>query len=69
MPSFFYLFVFLIKDSRAPSAWLSLLCFTDEFCSGVYNQYELFICLDLIVKNRNIPIERYFKLWNSTKLV
>jgi hypothetical protein len=40
---FFYLFVFLIKDSRAPSAWLSLLCFTDEFCSGVYNQYELFV--------------------------
>jgi hypothetical protein len=33
----------------------------DEFCYGVYNQCESFICLDLIVKNREVPIERYFK--------
>jgi hypothetical protein len=36
---------------------VSHLCF--EFCYGVYNQS--FICLDLMVKNRKIPIERYFK--------
>jgi hypothetical protein len=35
----------------------------------VYNQYVLFIYLDLIVKNREIIIERYFKWWTSTKLV
>jgi hypothetical protein len=32
-----------------------------NFCYGVYNQCELFIYLDLIVKNREVPIERYFK--------
>jgi hypothetical protein len=32
-----------------------------EFCYGVYNQCESFICLDLMVKNREVPIERYFK--------
>jgi hypothetical protein len=32
-----------------------------EFCYSVYNQYESFICLDLIVKNIEIPIKRYFK--------
>jgi hypothetical protein len=31
-----------------------------SFYYGVYNQYETFICLDLMVKNREIPIERYF---------
>jgi hypothetical protein len=31
-------------------------CF--EFCYGVYNQYESFIYLDLIVKNREVSIER-----------
>jgi hypothetical protein len=40
-----------------------------EFCYGVYNQYESFICLDLMVKNREVSIERYFKWWTSTKLV
>jgi hypothetical protein len=35
----------------------------------VYNQYESFICLDLMVKNRKISIKRYFKWWISTKLV
>jgi hypothetical protein len=35
----------------------------------VYNQYELFIYLDLMVKNREVPIERYFKWWNSIKLL
>jgi hypothetical protein len=33
----------------------------EEFSYGVYNQCELFICLDLMVKNRDIFIERYFK--------
>jgi hypothetical protein len=40
-----------------------------EFWYGVHNQCESFIYLDLIVKNREIPIERYFKCWISTKLV
>jgi hypothetical protein len=40
-----------------------------EFYYGVYNQCESFICLDLMVKNREIPIKRYFKWWISTKLV
>jgi hypothetical protein len=40
-----------------------------EFCYGVSNQYESFIYLDLMIKNREIPIERYFKWWTSTKLV
>jgi hypothetical protein len=35
----------------------------------VYNQCESFICLDLIVKNMKISIERYFKWWTSIKLV
>jgi hypothetical protein len=38
-----------------------MLCFSFEFCYGVYNKYELFICLDLIVKNRKINIKMYFK--------
>jgi hypothetical protein len=32
-----------------------------EFCYSVYNQCESFICLDLMIKNRVIPIKRYFK--------
>jgi hypothetical protein len=40
-----------------------------EFCYGVYNQCESFIYLDLMVKNREVHIERYFKWWTSTKLV
>jgi hypothetical protein len=40
-----------------------------EFCYGVYNQCELFIYLDLMVKNRKILIESYVKWWTSTKLV
>jgi hypothetical protein len=32
-----------------------------EFCYGVYNQHESFIYLDLMIKNREVPIERYFK--------
>jgi hypothetical protein len=32
-----------------------------EFYYGVYNQCESFICLDLMVKNREVPIKRYFK--------
>jgi hypothetical protein len=37
----------------------------NEFCYGVYNQYESFIYLNLMVKNREIPIGRYFKWWTS----
>jgi hypothetical protein len=40
-----------------------------EFCYGVYNQCKSFICLDLMVKNKEILIESYFKWWISTKLV
>jgi hypothetical protein len=40
-----------------------------ESCYSVYNQRELFICLDLIFKNSEVSIERYFKRWTSTKLV
>jgi hypothetical protein len=28
---------------------------------SMYNQHELFIYLDLIIKNREVPIKRYFK--------
>jgi hypothetical protein len=27
-----------------------------EFCHGVYNQYESFICLDLMIKTREVSI-------------
>jgi hypothetical protein len=47
----------------------SLEHFYFEFCYDVYNQYEPFIYLDLMVKNRKVPIEMYFKWWTSTKLV
>jgi hypothetical protein len=40
-----------------------------EFCYGVSNQYELFICVDLMVKNREVALKSYFKWWTSTKLV
>jgi hypothetical protein len=40
-----------------------------EFCYDVYNQCESFICLDLMVKNSDVPIERYFKWLTSIKLV
>jgi hypothetical protein len=32
-----------------------------EFCHGVYNQYESFIYLVLMVKNMELSINRYFK--------
>jgi hypothetical protein len=35
----------------------------------MYNQRELFIYLDLMIKNIKISIERYFKWWTSIKLV
>jgi hypothetical protein len=41
----------------------------DEFYYSVSNQCELFICLDLIIKNREVYIERYFKWWIGTKLM
>jgi hypothetical protein len=40
-----------------------------EFCYNVCNQCESFIYLDLMVKNRKLPIKRYFKWWSSIKLV
>jgi hypothetical protein len=33
----------------------------NKFCYDVYNQCESFICLDLMFKNIEIPIEMYFK--------
>jgi hypothetical protein len=33
----------------------------NKFSYGVYNQHESFIYLNLIVKNRKVSIERYFK--------
>jgi hypothetical protein len=35
----------------------------------VYNQYELFICLDVMVKNIKVSIKWYFKWWINIKLV
>jgi hypothetical protein len=32
-----------------------------EFCYIVYNQCELFIYLDIMVKNKEMSIESYFK--------
>jgi hypothetical protein len=40
-----------------------------EFCYCVYNQHDSFICLDQILKNSEIPVERYFKWWTNVKLV
>jgi hypothetical protein len=53
--------LFCMRDPRAPLKY--------KFYYGVYNQYESFICLDLMVKNREILIEMYYKWWTSTKLV
>jgi hypothetical protein len=47
-----------------------------EFYYSVYNQCELFICLDLIVKNREVPIiymyiyicEFYYSVYNQCEL-
>jgi hypothetical protein len=44
-------------------------CMVIEFYYGVYNQCESFIRLDLMVKNRDVSIEMYFKWWIGTKLV
>jgi hypothetical protein len=41
----------------------------NEVCYSVTNQYESFICLDLMVKNRYVCIKRYFKWLISIKLV
>jgi hypothetical protein len=40
-----------------------------EFCYSVYNQLELFIYLDLMVKSREIFIVMHFKWRGSIKLV
>jgi hypothetical protein len=31
----------------------------NEFCYRVYNQRELFICLDIMIKNMKVHIEMY----------
>jgi hypothetical protein len=41
------------------SLWTYILYY--ELCYSVHNQCESFIYLNLIVKNMNILIERYFK--------
>jgi hypothetical protein len=69
-----YFFIKLVKVNRNTSseqlnANIYIVLTVLEFCYGVYNQYESFIYLNLMVKNREIPIERYFKWWTSTKLV
>jgi hypothetical protein len=43
-------------------------CSEKEFCYSVYTQRESFICLDLMVKNRDILIEGYFKLSGESVL-
>jgi hypothetical protein len=40
-----------------------------EFCYGVTNQRESFIYLNLMIKNREVPIKRSFKWWISIKLM
>jgi hypothetical protein len=35
----------------------------------MYNQYVLFIYVDLMIKNRKISIEKYFNWWINIKLV
>jgi hypothetical protein len=40
-----------------------------EFCYSVWNQRKSFICPDLMIKNIEIYIMRYFKWWINIKLV
>jgi hypothetical protein len=58
--------VILSKNHRVGNMVQS---FPVEFCYGVYNRCESSICLDLIVKNRDVPIKRYFKWCTRIKLV
>jgi hypothetical protein len=46
---------------RAKNIKVNFLPILSKFCYSVYNQHESFIYLDLMVKNRKIHIERYFK--------
>jgi hypothetical protein len=48
---------------------VNLYMFYIRVFATVSNQYESFIYLDLMVKNRELSIERCFKWWISTKLV
>jgi hypothetical protein len=57
-----------LVGTKAKITYLMTLCvimrytyFYVKFCYGVYNQCESFIWLDLMVKNREVSIERYFK--------
>jgi hypothetical protein len=43
------------------SSTVHILCFLHYVCYRVYNQYESLIYLDLMVKNKEVCIERYFK--------
>jgi hypothetical protein len=55
-------FLFLRNFASVPWVRRKMVsCMKIEFCYGVSNQYESFICLDLMVKNREVPIESYFK--------
>jgi hypothetical protein len=61
-----YLFHIKSKNEQAMGS-VSASCslkhdiLSKKFCYGVYNQRELFICPNLMVKNREVPIDRYFK--------
>jgi hypothetical protein len=59
----------LNSKSTCQFVLLEWIYYYKEFYYRVYNRCKLFICLDLIVKNSEITIERYFKWWTSTKLV
>jgi hypothetical protein len=58
----FKLFFLVGHGGKTKSSW-------EKFYCSVYIQPESFIYLNLMVKNRKISIERYFKWWTSTKLV
>jgi hypothetical protein len=57
--------IYIISASQV----LSVDHFKEEFCFSIINQRESFICSDLMIKNREVSIERYFKWWISIKLV
>jgi hypothetical protein len=46
------------------SFWVNL-----EFCHYMYNQRESFVWIDLMVKNRERSIKKYFKWCTNIKLV
>jgi hypothetical protein len=60
MERYFQLLIF-----GATQFWNLLKANKKDFCYGVYNQYESFIYLDLMVKNREVHIGRYFTWWTN----